>query len=427
MDGAADPRHPPRILIGGGGRDFEEIPPPGRGARKAPTVERSKRMQGYGEILATGFDTIEETFDLELAGQVLEELELAKIEAQDAGDNGLASIRIGGEVYQVKPHGAAGGVKFIFQSEDLLIRIRPRMDWPVSIRYLSAAIWRDGADYLRAKAQALLMALAGVADPPPGGAVEAPRIRESVKRIDFAIDIYSPAFTEEMRWEILQGVVCHSSSKVYPVGTSSKLQTITIGGRKTLQVQVYEKSREITEISGKSWMVDLWTRNPNYQHPGRDQKPEHVWRIECRFAKEYLKERGIRTFEDVRRELHRMVAEALHTHRLADLRGAGAKAQARDLPLHPLWSMAAEKNNCREMPPLGRIYTEKRERLSQMMLYQASGCLRAKAVLDTHEFKPTDAARLAGQIGKRLDRLSEDEAAVDKLLERYRFLDGMQG
>lgn len=395
--------------------------------RQAPKVPLSPRTEGYGEVLASGFDTVEETFDLELEPNILTRLESAKAKAQDRGDDEIEPIRIGVENFQVQPYGGPGGVKYILRSEDFLLRIRTGRDWPVSVRYLSGAIWRDGIDHLRGRIHQIMQIMGGGIDAESGEIVKAIKLRDALKRIDWAIDIYAPEFTEEMSWQMMAGVVCHSSSKVFPVGTSARLETITIGSKKSMQVQVYDKGKEITEVSGKSWMTTLWRRNENYRiNIYRDDKrPEHVWRIETRFAKEYLRDRGIARFEDVRDRLDQMVIEALFTHRLADLAGAGAKAQARDLPLHPLWSLAVELTDCREMPELGRVFTEKREVLQLMMLNQASGCLRALSVLEKNNFEPVDAASLAGRLGKRLDRIAEDQSAVEKLRERYRFLDGM--
>lgn len=377
--------------------------------------------------MASGFDSVEETYDLELKGLVMERIESAKAAAQDRGDNEIEPIKIGTEHFQVQPYGGPGGVKYILKSEDFMLRIRTGRDWPVSVRYLSGALWRDGIDHLRTRISVIMQILGGGIDPKTGEVIKAIKMRDALKRIDWAVDIYAPDFTREMSWSMMGGVVCHSSAKVFPVGTSASLETITIGSKKSLQVQVYDKGREITEVSGKSWMTTLWRRNDFYRlNIYKDnERPKHVWRIEARFAKEYLRDRGIARFDDVRGRLDKMVIEALFTHRLADLEGASAKAQARDLPLHPLWSLAVGLSDCREMPALGRVFTEKREVLQVMMIDQAAGCLRAMSVLEKNNFEPIDAAALAGRLGKRLDRAAEDQGAVEKLRERYRFLDGM--
>ena len=68
------------------------------------------------------------------------------------------------------------------------------------------------------------------------------------------------------------------------------VETFTIGSKRGLQIQVYDKGLEITEVSGKEWMLDIWHK----VEAEIDHRPKDVWRLEVRMGREFLKERNVR-------------------------------------------------------------------------------------------------------------------------------------
>lgn len=380
--------------------------------RGIPSYRRGVVPEGYGRVVARGWDTIEETMDFHFRPDFIKRLEDARTKAAESDDRGrdLAEIDIGGEPFFVASHGGQGGVRFFAMNDDLLIRFRSeKTEWNVSVRYLAAGLWRHGAPVLRAIAYEILCA--------EGKPRSAAPVR--VKRADFAVDIYCPGFKSEMgRWAILDQIIAPVACKRRPVGNGSGLETITIGSKTGLEVQAYDKTTEIRQASGKDWMIELWQLG-GYQIPS-DGKPKNVWRVEARFGKGFLKERGAVTFEDVQRQLGGFMGEALILHRLASPSTDSNKAR---WPVHPLWQMAIDAAAEGPMAPLGRRFTMRRGELLNMLASQAAGVMRAVSVLEEDDFLEEDIDRLTAEVGKRLRERLKDRAAVKKLQTRYRNID----
>lgn len=111
--------------------------------------------------LASGFDTIKESFDVEVSERMAVSLEAAKQQAltySEDGD-GRELIRLGEQDFQVSARGARG-VKYWLSNDDMAILIRPlKMSYPVSVWYSAAGLWEHGYARLREKAMAVLLAL----------------------------------------------------------------------------------------------------------------------------------------------------------------------------------------------------------------------------------------------------------------------------
>ncbi len=75
-------------------------------------------------------------------------------------------------------------------------------------------------------------------------------------------------------------------------------------GAAPIQCAIYDKTDEI-RVHDKGWFVPLWAQSPAYQDG------ETVTRIEFRFRREYLKERGIETQEQLVASLSALWAEGL--------------------------------------------------------------------------------------------------------------------
>lgn len=103
--------------------------------------------------------------------------------------------------------------------------------------------------------------------------------------------------------------------KIGTIGTSRRDETLQIGySRPNLAIQVYDKGQEITDISGKTWMYKVWEREGYY--PPEKERAKDIWRVEIRFGKDFIKNRGFLTFDDMEAHLAELLAEALITRRL---------------------------------------------------------------------------------------------------------------
>lgn len=75
-------------------------------------------------------------------------------------------------------------------------------------------------------------------------------------------------------------------------------------GQAPIQAVIYDKTEEIRSHD-KGWFVPLWAQSPDYD------EDDVVTRIEFRYRREYLKERGIGTVSELVRELNALWCEGL--------------------------------------------------------------------------------------------------------------------
>ena len=393
-------------LIGGGGRtSLEDRPLPGV---KVPDVQ-----PGYAALLAQGFDSYQEAINLKvppaLVGKFEEWQEQAK--ALDTRTGQAVTVELGAETVQVWPCGSKGGVRWVLECDDFMLFWRsPDHDWCLSVRYLSAGIWEHGIRNLRDRVRAMLLAVGCIINQVDG---------ERVSRADWAFDIYSPEFSRDMKPNLIAQVVCHSSVKVAQIGNAERLETLTLGlNRSGLQIQIYDKTREITEASGKSWMVDLWLRDG---WEPEDGEIAHVWRLEIRMGSDWLKDRQTNTPDELEKSLEKLIAEALLTHRLTQ--PELGDTNRRRWPLHPLYAIAYRAISATSMKPLGRYVVGVRNVLFDRLKRQVAGTLRSGLVLNSGDVKPEDAERLATEAVQLMLADRESGRKAEAARERYKFVD----
>ncbi len=393
-------------LIGGGGRTSLQ-------ERALPKVRLADSAEGYASLLAQGFDSYQEAINLKVPPAIIEQFEQWQEQAKalDTRAGQAVSVRLGDEDLQVWPCGSKGGVRWVLESDDFMLFWRaPEHDWCLSVRYLSAGIWEHGIRALRDRVRALLMAIGCVINKIDG---------ERVSRADWAFDIYSPEFSEDMKPNLIAQVVCHSSVKVAQIGNAERLETLTLGlNRSGLQIQIYDKTREITEASGKSWMIDLWIRNgwePRYGEIA------NVWRLEIRMGGDWLKDRQTNTPEQLHTHLEKLIAEALLTHRLTQ--PDQCDSNRRRWPLHPLYAVAYRAISAKAMMPLGRYVSGVRSVLFDRLKRQVAGTLRSGLVLNNGTISEADAEKLASETVKLMLTDREGERKAEAARERYKFVE----
>lgn len=421
----------PPPLTGGSGRRFhqseiERVGPLGRPMRPRPDIQLSEPGDDYARLLAWGWDTIQEAYPYAPDGALVARLEKAKGEAREArdGGDGVSKLEIGGADFLCHATGAAGGVAYRIENDDLIFLIRSAAcDWGVSVRYKAAGLWEHGWKTLREYVSDFLDSnfVCRLTDEP------------RISRADYAFDFYSPAFTGEFDAQRLRRlIVCHSSTKVQwlarIVGTSVQDQTLTIGCPNSLQLTVYDKATEIKEASGKTWMEELWARTCDGEllyydaETNPDAKPRDVWRLEIRMGKGFLKERNAQPISQFDEYASELIGEALVKIRVSSLHG---EKQVRNRPLHPLWSLALEHVNAggKEMLPIGRRVTGKRDVLVQRAVASLAGGLRSALVLASKSFGPDERVEFL----KRIDDVAANDPAsdvkIERLLDRYEFVD----
>jgi len=371
--------------------------------------------------LAQGWDTVAETYDLQIPDQLQVQLEAARTEAELIDDQNAPphTIVFGGEEIQINPRRPKRG-KWSMANDDFQITIRsPKMDWCVTVRYSAAGLWEYGLEALRERAVGMLLKECRQKGP------DFARISEA----HWAFDFYAPSFTNQMVPGILADVICHSSTKknnetkLKPVaagewGRADYVETLDIGKGGALHIQVYDKGKEITEASGKVWMCSLWERAGwQAEEEGRIRD---VWRLEIRMKKEFLRGRGILRLDEMKAGLAELLAEALCTRRLTVPNDDQNRAR---WPLHPLWTAAYQATpEAREMLPLGKQITEAGDALRDRLVANVAGNLRTAVVLQVGAYDPADARTILNEALEHLEADPAHNRKEAKAQEVYKYV-----
>lgn len=392
--------------------------------RDTPSIRLSPVEPGYARFLIEGFDTVKETLNVWLPESTADTLDRARAYALDLDERGGGkhTIEFGGEEVQVSPFGGRG-VRWWLENDDFALIIRsPKTEWCITVRYSAAGLWEHGLDALRARALAMVL---------KEGEARGDDWQR-VSEVHWAFDFHSPAFTREMVPAIMGQVVCHSSTKkranakieLETWGRADYLETLSIGSNaSSLQIQVYDKGKEIKEASGKTWMVDLWRRG-GWQ-PEDEANITDVWRVEIRMRKEFLKERGVNRWDEFAAALPELITEALVTRRLAV---PGGKTLARQWAMHPLWSLAYRvTGGLAQMMPLGRQVTEAGDVLKDRLIKAAVGTARAATVLAVGGWDEGTFDQVIAEMKSTLAGDEGHDRKVEVLEERYRYVNEARG
>ena len=209
-----------------------------------------------------------------------------------------------------------------------------------------------------------------------------------------------------------------------------RVETLTVGSLKGCQVQIYDKGLEITEISGKTWMIDIWMEN-GYAPEIRNGKPicKNVWRLEVRMAGDWLKNRNVKQPNEFLDNMWPLITEGLYSRRLT--KRVGHDSNRSRWPLHSLYSLAVKTcGNETRFLPVGYQTTEKSKVLQKMIVAQIAGSLRSLAVLRLRGALDGEMVFDMSEVDKAIKEASEvlenDEDHHKKILkakERYALVD----
>lgn len=365
----------------------------------------------YAELLCHGFDTWVESWDYELAEEFLNRLTRGQRDAQaldPTGGQGV-TIEVGPEEFQVAPYGGSGA-KWRLYNDHLQLMIRPpKMPWPVSVRFSSEGLWQVGHGALMRRAYDVMESIGRMRGPHLDASVQ-------VSRFDYCFDFYTPAFTREVVPEMMKNFVLPGQSKwaLYGGRDGERLdtETIRIGKLPRLQIEIYNKAREVTEISGKDWFWEIW-KLP-------DGVRDDVWRVECRFGSEYLKDRDVRSITDLTNHdnkiLRELVCGALTDRRLT----TGDETRLRRRDMHPLWFAARHAaGDCQVAPAVGRLTSMKREALMKALNANIAGTLRAASIVAVGAYDGEVVDELLAHARGSIEDDPLHEKKVDRGMERY--------
>jgi len=375
----------------------------------------------YARLVCHGWDWWQEAWAWTIDDQFLNLCHAGREKSRTLADTDTtrgAIIWADKEQLEVAPHGAAGGVKFLLSNPDFHLAIASNArSYNVTVRYSAAGLWQWGLNALRHRVHDMLK---HIGDPKGENEWD-----HRVTRVDIAFDFHSPGFTSEMRPEILYRVVLPPAAKTHAAsvvihGRGGRLQTLTLGSKAALQLQVYDKVAETAEVQGKDWMRAVWRRRSPFDLP---EPIADIWRLECRFGREWLRDRNLRTHEDIMGAYDAMVAAAVVERRLVVRPEGSTDSNMSRWRIHPMWNEAWKvARHRREIIPAGPQVTMKREALLKMLKRNIAGTAISAAVLEDGTLDEDTLDQLFAEIR---EDIREDEHAGDtaaRAQARYRYV-----
>lgn len=327
----------------------------------------AKVPEGYAKFLSSGFDSIQESFDVTVTPENAEILFYLRDNAERNNSPISFPSKFNTDL-QMMPIGASG-FSYKLENDRYQIFIRNpagrQRDWQVSARYLAYGLWmRGGHSVLKKEILKFIELLCYQPNSEDW---------QHITRADFCFDFYSEAFSKEMLPDILNNIVATSRAKIFinkkeevnAVARNGKLETITIGSKKSLQVSVYDKTKEITESSGKTWFYDVWGK----------EYTNSVYRVEVRMSKDWLRDRNIIAMHVLNEHLPEILNDALRFRRIAIPNKDTNKSR---WPVHPLWVMCFDTiKNPQTIVKIGRYVNQRKDYLENGFIKQAAGLARS--------------------------------------------------
>ena len=388
--------------------------------RNFPTVDLSPCLPSYARLAAQGYDTVQEALNVELSPKLVRLLEDTKRAALAASKTRNVTVEcdLNGQKFQAHAAGGRGGFLYRLSNDDFILMFRnfEVSAWNATVRYKSAGLWEHGWEPLCERIHDALRSYVR------------PRDRDFVRltRGDYCFDFLCPSFAGDFKPSLAENTVFHSSTKAELVAKlelwtrGPRGETLTIGSKSGLEVSLYDKLREIIEASGKTWLYDVWKRGLGYD-PWPQQKPTGIWRLECRFGPEFLKDRNVRRPHQFKACIAELISEALFTRRLTQPRSTDLRRDRH--PLHPFWSEAIRQCDATAMVPIGRKVTERRETLLQMSEKQIAGCLRSASVLRDGGYRESNVIDLMERARARIEADPHHAEKVEAARNRYSDVD----
>lgn len=383
--------------------------------RRPPNIDLTTPEPDYALFLCANLDWWQEALNMLVPVSLHEAMAEAKAHAIELDDRrkAVTPFVLGGERFEMQAVGSRGK-EFLLSNDDIRIEVgSPNIEWSITWRATAAALWEYGIHELRQRVYTLL----------DKSGIKPRRLDErwvSLTRVDYAFDFWSPAFTQEMRPELVRTLVSPAEVKwradmmgcsATPAEGVVRAQTLTFGSKKGCQVQIYDKTVEIVEASGKDWMLEIWGERGGYWPA---DKPADVWRLEVRMAGDWLKSRTSKDPEMFFEHQWQLIADALFNRRLT-VEKPGDSNRSR-WPLHPLYSLAIlEIDNPQEFVPVGHKVTKRRGELMHMLVANAAGTIRSALVLENGGTITED---MAHQLATRVIELAFTDKAHLAKIER---------
>lgn len=406
--------------------------------KTAPTINFIEN-EGYATLAAQGIDTFKEVYKLKINKKTLSMLDEAKAIAEEKASRKAEpfTITFGGEQFQINPHGAKGGYSWVVKNDIFNISILKGDRFNVVCRYSSAGLWQYGIIELRERLLKLLrnegeLIIDEAILNEDGKFQRIERGFSRVSELHYCFDFLAPEFDNEIRPEMLHDFVCKSGVKKSINGKMEidvslymkavKVQTITLGSKDNLQLQIYNKTDEIKEKSEKRWMFDVWENNGITID--RETSPK-IWRVEVRFGKTYLKNRDqydTRIFECLMAQLEELINTAYRDRRLT--RPNWNDRNRERWPVHPLFTAVRDAiKDPQDIIPIGRLYVQTRDEANEKSRKGIAGYFLTWGVTQRDDFNEDHAREQFEEVLEQIKSDKELQKKIEQRQERYKFID----
>lgn len=286
-------------------------------------------------LLHSGFDQFDIAFQGAPSLNVLEQLRQAKEQAKEQQEPALVCIGPDNIEMHVAEHGMRGGYAFVCDTGPtgekwFLKDDANQSEWNIFASVHSRSLL----------CQSLTQVMGGLRETLDRMGC---RIgRESVNRVDYAMDFLAPNF--ELQAELF---ICHPRTKLRPhwskktddddqpsaVLSRRRCESVTIGKMPGRQIIVYDKRRDNLD-KGKLFWLRVWGLDP-------DDDKLQVWRIELRAGKRLLKDSwNLQTFDQVFARIGDVYGKSLEEIRYV-LPGQTDTNVSRQ-QAHPIWDAATK-------------------------------------------------------------------------------------
>jgi len=389
--------------------------------RFAPDIGLAPIPEKYGRLCVHNFDWWEESLNMDYPESFWTYLKGEKAKAIELDDtrNTPIKVEVGETPFQLLAVGAKGGREFVLENNNFRIEIASRnKNWGIKWRGKSAAIWALGVEDLRDAIYDIFRKI--------GCTPKDKNDYIRLTRVDYCFDIHSPRFTGEMFPRIGTQTVCPRENKVRGdwVVQADRIETLTIGMASPCQVQIYDKTKEITEASNKTWLYDLWSIHHDTGEIVPDSQIQDVWRVEIRLKKDWLKSRKVNRPDVFLEHLWRCLSDVLYNRRLTV---RTKDSNRRRWPLHPMYGIILnEIDNPTQFLSIDRRATGRKSELRKIMLRNLAGTARSLAVLlnkDEGDFKEGDVQELLIEAFHWMMNDEDHREKVRRALEKYEFVD----
>ncbi len=383
--------------------------------------------------LGHGWDTIVEAYDLFPQGHVIEALETVKERA--AADDTNIPIEIGGNWFWVWKSGLRSW-PFVLEDNDGRFTIRMRTRAPsygVMIEYRAAALWSEpGMSGWNDLQRAVMSMIESFCAPKEGGG--GPPL---VSRADYAFDFYAPDFSEASTPLQFDNWCAHQEVKRRMTSGDfwgrRKIETWTMGSKKGLQLQLYNKSKQISDVHGTDWIAQVHEATADaLRLQIYDAIPKDVWRLEIRMGKDWLKrrwdpddkKRSLRDRKTFVENYYSALQDALNSITLKVPQGDNGDGHVHRRPAHWMWGVASETiRGGLQRPYVARLTTGRRKALAEMGRKQISGSLRSWAVLQSGGCDEDTLEDLLREVQQSVLQDPEHVKKVERADRRYALVD----